>query len=110
MTIDRTQVGNKVVLHLVGRMDADSSPLFEGQCEACIAEGIKNLVVDLGELRYVSSMGLRSFVAIGQKLKEIGGELRICRMTGLVRQVFEITRINQLFPLFDTVDAAVIGG
>ena len=89
-------------------MDADNSPLFEGQCEACIAEGLRNLVVDLGDLRYVSSMGLRSFVTIGQKLKEKGGELRICRMNGLVRQVFEITRLSQLFPLFDTVESAVM--
>ena len=108
MTIDRTQVGEQVVLRVSGRMDGENSPLFEGQCEACIAEGIKSLVVDLGDLRYVSSLGLRSFVSIGQKLKEKGGELRICRMNGLVRQVFEITRLSQLFPLFDTVESAVM--
>ena len=47
---------------------------------------------------YVSSMGLRSFVPIAKKLRDKGGELRICRLTGLVRQVFEITRLNQVFP------------
>jgi anti-anti-sigma factor len=55
-------------------------------------------------------MGLRSFVAIAQKLKNKGGDLRICRLTGLVRQVFEITRLNQVVPIYDSVESAVIGG
>jgi anti-anti-sigma factor len=110
VTIDRSQIEGKVVLHVAGRMDAESAPRFETQCESCIAEGITSLVIDLADLSYVSSMGLRSFVAIAQKLKSKGGELRICRLTGLARQVFEITRLNQVFPMYDSVDAAVLGG
>ncbi len=110
MTIDCIQVEGKVVLHVVGRMDAESAAQFEGQCDSCISEGSTSLIVDLGDLSYVSSMGLRSFVGVAKKLKNKGGELRICRLTGLVRQVFEITRLNQLVPMYDSVESAVIGG
>ena len=110
VTIDRTEIGGKVVLHVVGRMDADNAAQFEQQCETCIAEGVRSLVIDLADLRYVSSMGLRSFVAIAQQLREKGGELRICRLTGLVQQVFEITRLNQVLPLHDSVESALAEG
>lgn len=110
MTIDRTQVGGKVVLHVAGRMDAENALQFEKRCESCISEGIASLVVDLGDLTYISSMGLRSFVGVGKKLKNTGGQLRICRLTGLVRQVFEITRLNEVFPLHDSVESAVMEG
>jgi anti-anti-sigma factor len=110
VTIDCTQIGGKVVLHVAGRMDAESAAHFEGQCESCISEGMTSLVVDLGDLSYVSSMGLRSFVGIARKLKNKGGDLRICRMTGLVRQVFEITRLNQIFPIYESVESALMGG
>jgi anti-anti-sigma factor len=110
VTIERTEIEGRVVLHVAGRLDAESAALFERQCEACISEGITSLVIDLGDLSYVSSMGLRSFVAIGQKLKVKGGELRICRLTGFVRQVFEITRLNQIFPMYESVESAVTGG
>ena len=110
MTIERTEIGGKVVLHVAGRMDPENAVQFESQCESCIAEGITSLVVDLGDLTYVSSMGLRSFVVIAQKLREKGGQLRVCRLTGLVRQVFEITRLNRVFPLHDSVESAVMGG
>lgn len=110
MTISCSQIEGKVVVHVAGRMDAENAAQLEGQCESCIAEGNIGLIVDLGELSYVSSMGLRSFVKIAQKLKSKGGELRICRLTGLVRQVFEITRLNQVFPIYDSVESAVTGG
>ncbi len=91
-------------------MDAENAPQFEQQCRACIAEGHTGLVVDLGELKYVSSMGLRSFVSIGKALQDKGGALRLCRLTGLVKQVFEITGLLGSFPAYDTVEAALIGG
>jgi anti-anti-sigma factor len=110
MTIEREQVGSKVVLRLAGRMDADSAGKLEPECDACIADGLTHLVIDLGDLAYISSMGLRSFVSVAKKLKDKGGELRVCRLTGLVRQVFEITRLAQLFPLHDTVESALLEG
>ena len=109
MTIEQTQVDGKVVLHVAGRMDAENAVLFERQCEACISEGVTSLVVDLGDLKYVSSMGLRSFVVIAQKMRDKGGDFRICRLTGLVRQVFEITRLNQVLALHESLESALVG-
>jgi len=91
-------------------MDAEAAPEFEEQCKACIAEGLTGLVVDLEELRYVSSMGLRSFISVAKMLQAKGGALRICRLRGLVKQVFEITGLLELFQVYESVEAALIGG
>ena len=64
MTIEQTEVSGQVVLLVAGRMDAESAPQFEKKCRACIAEGVTTLIVDLGDLAYISSMGLRSFLEI----------------------------------------------
>ena len=69
--------------------------------------GIYQLVVDLSDLAYVSSMGLRSFITIGKMAQEKGGKLRLCRLTGLVKQVFEITRLTSIFPIHDSVESAL---
>ena len=110
MTIERTEVGDKVVLRVAGRMDAENADQFEQQCESCISDGFTKLVIDLGELKYVSSMGLRSFVAIAKKLRDKGGNLSLCRLTGLVQQVFQITRLDQVLPPHDSVESALMGG
>ena len=99
-----------MVLLVSGRMDAESAPQFEEKCRACIAEGITVLVVDLGELTYVSSMGLRSFVFIAKTLQQRGGALRICGLKGLVKQVFEITGLLGIFPVYESLEAALLGG
>jgi anti-anti-sigma regulatory factor len=43
-------------------------------------------------------------------LRDKGGALRICRLNGLVKQVFEITGLLGSFPVYDSVDAALVGG
>jgi anti-sigma B factor antagonist len=108
--IERTQAGDKVVLHVAGRMDAETFAQFDRQCESCISEGATNLIIDLGDLKYVSSIGLRSFVLFSQKLREKGGALRICRLTGLVKQVFEITTLDRVLLLHDSVESALLEG
>ena len=110
VTVQRTRVCGQAVVLVSGRMDAESAPQFEEECRACIAEGITDLAVDLGELTYVSSMGLRSFLSIAKTLQEKGGALRICRLKGLVKQVFEITRLLEMFRVYESVEAALIGG
>jgi anti-anti-sigma factor len=111
VTVERRQVSDHLVLFLVsGRMDAENAPQFEQKCRTSIAEGVTNLVVDLGDLAYISSMGLRSFVSLAKTLHDKGGALRICRMNGLVKQVFEITGLIQSFPVYESVEAALIGG
>ena len=110
MTIERTLVRDKVVLRVAGRMDAESTAAFEAECDSCIAEGFTSLVLDLGELSYVSSMGLGAIVRVAKQIRDGGGEVRICCLTGLVRQLFEITRLNHVFPAHDSVESALMEG
>ena len=110
MTIEQTYVSGQVVLLVAGRMDAESAPQFDNKCRACIAEGLTTLIVDLGGLAYISSMGLRSFLEIGKTVQGKGGALRICRLNGLVKQVFEITGLNRVFKSYESVESAIIGG
>ena len=91
-------------------MDAENAPQFEQECNARIAEGRTSLVVDLAGLAYVSSMGLRCFVTVGKTLQSKGGTLRLCRLQGLVKQVFEITGLSRSFPVYESLESALGGG
>ena len=110
MTIERRQLSHQVLLLVSGRMDAESASQFDDACRACMAEGVSSLVVDLGDLAYVSSMGLRSFISVSKELQAKGGALRICRLNGLVKQVFQITGLIQFFLVYDSIESAVLGG
>ena len=107
MTIESTQNGPNVVLKVIGRMDAGNAQAFEEACTKWVNQGTKTLIIDMSELAYVSSMGLRAFVVVGKLLQQKGGTLRLSAITGLVKQVFEITRLSSAFPMHDSVEAAL---
>jgi anti-sigma B factor antagonist len=105
--IQSTKLPNAVVLKLSGRLDAENAPQFQSACEQWIAKGETRLVIDLSDLQYVSSMGLSCFMAVAKSLQPKSGSVILCRLQGLPKQVFELTRLIDLFPVFDTTDAAL---
>lgn len=107
VNIQSTQYDSGVVLKVAGRMDAVHATAFEEECKAWVSKGTGTLIVDLSELTYISSLGLRSFVVVGKLQQETGGDFRLCCLTGLVKQVFEITRLNSVFPIHESVEAAL---
>jgi anti-anti-sigma factor len=107
MEIVPTELEKAVVLKVTGRMDAENAHEFEQASERWISQGSRYLIADLDELEYVSSMGLRSFLSVAQKLKSRSGSLSLCRLHGLPRQVFEITRLIDVFPVYETAQQAL---
>ena len=107
MNIETEELGKAVLLKVSGRMDAENAHEFEQACEQWITSGAKHLIADLEGLQYVSSMGLRSFLSVAQRLQSNSGSLILCRLNGLPRQVFELTRLIGLFPVFDTSQQAL---
>jgi anti-anti-sigma factor len=110
LSIEIAQVHDHVVLTVSGRMDAENASQFEEKCKVCIADGHTSLVADLGGLTYVSSMGLRSFLAVAKTLQSKGGALRLCCLKGLVKQVFEITGLTQILSIHESIESAIPRG
>ncbi len=107
MRIECANRPKAVLVHVIGRMDAVTAPEFDQACGKLIADGAKNLVVDLGEMDYISSAGLRSILAAGKSVKAKGGDLLLCNMKGMVKEIFEISGFLSIFPLYPTADDAL---
>jgi anti-sigma B factor antagonist len=54
------------------------------------------LLLDLAEVRYLTSTGLGLFVALHHRARAAGGALSLANVSGPVREVFEVTRLTQL--------------
>ena len=107
MKLTCSKSGTACVLKIEDRMDAQSGPDVEKECGRLIQEGERLIVIDLGSLHYISSAGLRSLLVVGHRRKEAGGTLRVCQLNGIVKQVFTAAGFSSIFPVFDTVEAAV---
>ncbi len=107
MTIETSRHGKAAVVTVAGRLDTTTAAQFEQACRDSVGEGVTCLVVDLTNLEYVNSLGLRTFVSLAKRLRASGGALVVCGMKGLVKEVFDMTHLTPLFPTFDTADAAL---
>src|SRR6201987_5630861 len=107
MNIEAIELEKAVLIKVTGRMDAENAHEFDQACDRWITNGTKHLIADLDGLQYVSSMGLRSFLSVAQKLQSASGSLILCGLHGLPRQVFEMTRLIGVFPVFETPEQAL---
>lgn len=108
-SIQSQPLANGMLLSLQGRMDAENAAEFDNVYARLLAQGTTCFIIDLEALKYVSSMGLRSFLALAKTLEKQRGVLRLCQMHGLVRQVFDMTGLASLFSVFESVADATKG-
>ena len=89
MNITMNRNGSELVVELEGRLDTVSAPELEGQLEPALS-GVEKLVLDLAELSYVSSAGLRVMLAATQTMEE-QGEMIVRNVAPDVMEVFLMT-------------------
>ncbi|MBI4773707.1 MAG: STAS domain-containing protein [Deltaproteobacteria bacterium] len=99
--------GGATVVSVKGRMDAASAPDFEKNMQEMIDGGQRAFAVDLSELDYISSAGLRAILSIAKRLKTLNGNFLIASLRGPVKEVFEISGFSSIIPIYDSVDAAL---
>jgi anti-sigma B factor antagonist len=97
------------VLSLSGRLDAYYATELEKKLDSLIEAGQPRLVVDLEKLEYISSSGLRVFLATLKKTRKQQGDIKLACMQPFIKEVFDIAGFSQLFNIFDTQEAAVSG-
>ena len=107
MELKTRQEKNATVVSIKGRMDSISSPEFEKEVSELMAEGQINLIVDFGELDYISSAGLRSILAVAKKLENKEGKLLLSALKDMVKEVFEITGFAAIIPVYESVESAL---
>jgi stage II sporulation protein AA (anti-sigma F factor antagonist) len=105
--VDGGKEKNAVIVYVKGRMDAVSAPDFEKKLGDRIDAGETNFVVDLAELDYISSAGLKSILVIAKKLKTKNGQIMLSALQDAVKEVFKISGFSSIIPIRESVEAAL---
>lgn len=95
-TIIKEQNG-EMVAAFEGRLDTAAAPQTEKDLAPLMAASGKNIVLDCSKLEYISSSGLRLFLAVLKAVKPTGGHVYIEGMSDDIRSVFSMTGFTQLF-------------
>ena len=107
--IAQEQQGAVRILALSGRLDTETSADLELALQDLQAAGATHFLVDLADIGYVSSAGLRVLLALAKQLDGGRGSLRLCELNAAVMQVFDVAGFSKLFLIYPTRAAALAG-
>lgn len=107
MDVTQKKQGKALILSVTGRLDAVTSPIFEDRLVRLIEGGEWNLILDLGRLDYLSSAGLRAILSTAKKIPRSEGQMIVCNLSGMIREVFSISGFDGIFPIADSIEEAL---
>ncbi len=89
LKITRTENGSSLCLALEGRLDTNTAPELESELKGRL-DSVKELTIDMAELSYLSSAGLRVLLGAQKTMNRQGG-MRVTNVNETVMEIFEIT-------------------
>jgi anti-anti-sigma factor len=107
MNCSERRVGGSIILAPVGRLELTNAEACKEILLRAVAAAERAVILDLAQLEYISSAGLRSLMIAIKTAKSRSVGVGIAAMQPVVREIFKISRFDLVFPCFDTVAAAV---
>src|ERR1700740_3371452 len=95
------------VIELRGDIDLNEKPKVAAQLEPLIERQITGIVIDLSHVVYVDSSGLAIFIDALQRVQQYGGRLALAGLQENVRLVFQISKLDKVFKIFDDSQSAL---
>ena len=107
MEITATQDNECTILALSGRMDATTTVEFDNAAQAVLKEGHTHILLDMKDLVYISSAGLRSLLNLAKMAKAEQGRLCFCGLQPMVAEVFRISGFDRMLSVHADLEAGL---
>lgn len=108
MRIKTSEKYSAVVIELKGNvMGGPDSEEFSKLLHSLVDDGKKNIVVNLGSVKFMNSSGLGMLISGFTTVKNAGGSLKLANATDKINSLLVITKLITIFENFNSVDEAV---
>ena len=97
MTINRELVGKQLTIALEGRLDTSTAPELESVAAEAL-DGVEKLIIDMKNLEYVSSAGLRVLLKMQKTMKK-NGEMVVRNVGPEIMEVLDITGFSDILTI-----------
>lgn len=104
---EREQNGVSIYI-LEGRVDSEGAVDLDMALQTAISEGRYKLVLDMAQVRYINSAGLRTLADILTQAKQNEGDLRLVDLNPKVQRILQIIGFDNFFNIYATLDEALV--
>jgi anti-sigma B factor antagonist len=109
MSFTLARTDDRLLVDVDGQLVVANRQEFKQAVLDEVEQGARLVVVDFTKSAYIDSSGLGALVSLGKRLREMGGDLRLAGLNDDLRTLFELTRLDALFPLYATRADALAG-
>jgi anti-anti-sigma factor len=107
MEIESKEFGDVEVITVQGRVDSVQAGQLTRALESASQRGIHKIIVDTGQVEYMSSAGFRALAdAQRRSLRYPGGDVVLAQVPTLLREALELVGFTENFHIADSVSAA----
>lgn len=91
MNLSSEKIGQVFVISAAGQINSANAAEAEATLLAWVEQGERLCILDLSQLDYISSAGLRVVLMLAKRLKQHSGQLVLCALQPQVNEVFDIS-------------------
>lgn len=99
-----------IIAEVAGEIDLRTAETLRSRLLAMADAGFSRIVIDFTEVRFCDASGLGALVAVHNRMREQGGDIKLARVRPAQRRLFRITGLDRLFTMHDRVEQAVVEG
>ena len=99
--------GKTAVIYVTGDVDLHRSTELQNELMEVLGKKPDTVIVDLSGVPYMDSSGVASLVKLLSRTRKGGIELKLVAPTVKVRSILEITRLDSVFTIADSLDEAL---
>jgi anti-sigma B factor antagonist len=107
LSVTSREQGGRTVVEVGGEIDVYTAPVLRERLNDLVGEGRHDLVVDMEKVDFLDSTGLGVLVGGLKRVRSHDGSLHLVCTQEKILKVFRITGLTKVFPIHDSVDAAV---
>ncbi|MDD5793571.1 STAS domain-containing protein [Clostridium sp. HCP1S3_B4] len=94
MEIKVNMKNDNLIISLIGRLDTMTSQKFEEKIKSISFDEIRNITINMKELEYVASAGLRVILMLNKKIIKNGGKLKIINANNVIKELFTMVGMD----------------
>ncbi len=102
MDVTTERLENVLSVDVKGRIDGSTAVAFEEAVRSAVEETDRALIMDFGQLDYISSAGLRVILLTAKSLQSQDAKLVLCGLSDSIREVFKISGFDKLLQIHGT--------
>lgn len=92
----KKEIAEKVLtVHLIGDLNVKTSPYFEEELTKSI-DGMKELILDFTDVKYISSAGLRVLLAMEKNMRRQNGKMKLVKVNPAIKEIIRIAGFLQV--------------